>query len=136
MGFYLPIFDRGSLVSQVRIQDSLFTQSVLAYQNQVLTAQQEVEDALSAVVGDKAQLASLLQGDEAALRSLSLSMTRYRSGETDYTTVSTAEASRLQTSDAVVQAEGSLLQSHISVYRAIGGGWSGVIEMPKRSAVQ
>ncbi|WP_292452778.1 efflux transporter outer membrane subunit [Methylibium sp.] len=121
-GLVLPIFDRGRLTSQVLVQDSLFAQAVLAYQNQVLQAQQEVEDALGSVAAYSAQTQDLQAADAAATRSAELAMTRYRAGQTDYTTVSSAEQARLQTSDSLVQAQGALLQAHISTWRALGGG--------------
>ncbi len=122
-GLTLPLFDRGRLKSQVQVQDSLFKQSVLAYQNLVLRAQQEVEDAFSAIVGSSTQLQELQAADSAAARTSVLALVRFRAGQTDYTTVSSAEQSHLQTSDAVVQTQGALLQAHISAWRALGGAW-------------
>ena len=46
--FFFPVFNYGRLINQVRVQDAVFQQAVLNYQNTVLTAQQEVEDGLSA----------------------------------------------------------------------------------------
>jgi NodT family efflux transporter outer membrane factor (OMF) lipoprotein len=122
-GFTIPIFDRGQLVAQVRIQDSLFRQAVLAYQNQVLTAQQDVEDGLASVTGQTAQAKELALADSAAARAAALALLQYRAGQVDYTTVSTAEQTHAQTSDALVQAQAGVLQAHITVFRAIGGGW-------------
>lgn len=119
----LPLFDRGRISEQVQIQDAQFIQAILAYQNQVLLAQQEVEDALSAISGNTSQLLSLQQADSAAARTSSLAQLRYRAGQVDYTTVSSAVQAHLQTSDTLVQTEGSLLQATISAYRALGGGW-------------
>ena len=124
IGFNLPIFDRGRLTEQVKVQDSLFAQSVLAYQNQVIKAQQEVEDALSAISGNARQLEDLQRADKAAARTSALAQLQYRSGQVDYTTVSSAVQAHLQTSDSVVQIEGGVLQAYISAFRALGGGWT------------
>jgi NodT family efflux transporter outer membrane factor (OMF) lipoprotein len=124
IGFNLPIFDRGRLTEQVKVQNSLFAQSVLSYQNQVLKAQQEVEDALSAISGNTAQLENLQRADKAAARTSVLAQMQYRAGQVDYTTVSTAVQAHLQTSDSVVQIEGGVLQAYISAFRALGGGWT------------
>ena len=123
LSFTLPIFDRDRLHNLVNIQDSVFRQALLAYQNQVLKAQQEVEDALAQMTNVRAQLAGFQRGDNAAVRSAELALRQYRAGQTDYTTVSSAEQAHLQTSNSVVQAQGSLLQAYISAFRAIGGGW-------------
>ncbi|MDM7949412.1 efflux transporter outer membrane subunit [Hydrogenophaga sp.] len=121
LGLVLPLFDRERIKAQVQVQDSLFKQAMLAYQNQVLKAQQEVEDAMSAIMEYTEQVAQLSAAEAAASRSAELAGARYRSGQTDYTTVASAEQARLQTSDARVQAQGALLQAHISAWRALGG---------------
>ena len=46
--FVFPILNYGRIVNSVRVQDAVFQQAVLTYQNTVLQAQQEVEDARSA----------------------------------------------------------------------------------------
>ena len=121
LGLVFPLFDRERIKAQVQVQDSLFRQAVLAYQNQVLKAQQEVEDAMSAIKEYTEQVAQWRAAEAAASRSAELAATRYRSGQTDYTTVASAEQARLQTADALVQAQGALLQAHISAWRALGG---------------
>ncbi len=124
VGFYLPVFDRGRLHAQVAIQDSVFRQALLAYQGQVLKAQQEVEDGLSSLRGARTQLLALERAQQAAARSAQIAQTQYRAGQTDYTTVSAADQAHLQTADAVVQVQGSELQAYINTYRALGGGWN------------
>ena len=74
----------------MRIQDSLFRQAVIAYQNQVLTAQQDVEDGLASVTGQTAQAKELALADSAAARAAALALLQYRAGQVDYTTVSSA----------------------------------------------
>ncbi len=123
-GFTFPLFDRGALIRKVKVQDITFQQAVLSYQNQVLTAQQNVEDALSSFFQGKEQLAALRRADTAAKRSTELSLRRYKSGLTDFTTVTNAQQSQLQTSDSLVQAQSGVLLAAISAYRSVGGGWS------------
>jgi NodT family efflux transporter outer membrane factor (OMF) lipoprotein len=84
-GFTLPIFDRGKLKAEVRIADSVFRQAVLNYQNQVLTAQQNVEDGLSSIAGEKGQVDDLGRADAAAARATVLALAQYRAGQVDYT---------------------------------------------------
>ncbi len=121
--FTLPIFDRGKLYSQVRVQDSLFRQAVLTYQNQVLTAQQDVEDNLAAIKGQSGQVDALGRADTAAARAASLAYKQYSAGQVDYTTVSSAEQTHATTSDSLVQGQAGVLQAYVGVFRAIGGGW-------------
>jgi outer membrane protein TolC len=83
-----------------------------------------VEDALSSFFNSKAQLDALGRGYTAAKRSTDLSLRRYLNGLTDFTTVTNAQQSQLQTSDSLVQAQSSVLLAAISAYRSVGGGWT------------
>ncbi len=122
-GFFFPIFNYGRLVNQVRVQDAQFQAAVLNYQNTVLQAQQEVENGLAAFGSQQRIVASLTQAAVAARRSTNLAMIQYKGGQTDYTTVLTAEQNQLAIEDALANAQGSVVQGIISVYRALGGGW-------------
>ncbi len=121
--FFFPLFNYGRLVNAVRVQDAVFEQSVLNYQNTVLVAQQEVEDGLSAFFTSREALASLDTAAAAAARSTQLSLLQYKAGETTYTTVLTSEQSQLAVDDSVATTKGSVALGLIAVYRALGGGW-------------
>jgi NodT family efflux transporter outer membrane factor (OMF) lipoprotein len=125
-----PIFDRGRLVDQVRIQDALFEQALLAYQSQVLQAQQDVENSLANILGDTEEIKSLTLARDSARRSAQLAEQRYKSGETDFTTVVTADQARLQVEDSLEQTRGALLQAYAAAYVALGGGWDGTLVPP------
>ncbi len=121
--FFFPIFNYGRLVNQVRVQDATFQQAVLNYHNTVLTAQQEVEDGLSAFSTSQEALASLGTAATSAVRTTQLSLLQYKAGETNYTTVVTSEQSQLSIEDALAQTKGNVALGLIAVYRALGGGW-------------
>ena len=120
-----PIFNHGLLVNQVRVQDAIFQQAVLNYQAQVLSAQQEVEDALSNITGYHRVSESLGTARTSARRSTTLALERYKAGASDFTTVTAAYQAQLQVEDGLAQAQGNLLQSFVSIYRALGGSWDG-----------
>lgn len=118
-----PVFNYGRLINQVRVQDAGFQQAVLSYQNVVLTAQQEVENGLSAFQTEQQALTHLTAAASAARRSLELSMIQYKGGESDYTTVLNAEQAQLSVEDSVATAQGNVVLGLIAIYRALGGGW-------------
>ncbi len=118
-----PVFNYGRLVNQVRVQDASFQQAVLNYQNVVLTAQQEVENGLSAYTTERQALDQLTAAANAARRSANLSLVQYKAGEADYTTVLSAEQSQLSVEDSVASSQGNLALGWIALYRALGGGW-------------
>ena len=122
-GLVFPVFNYGRLVNQVRVQDAQFQQAVLNYQNTVLQAQQEVENGLAAFAGQQRVVTRLTEADAAARRSTDLAIIQYKGGQTDYTTVLSAEQEQLAVEDALANARGGVVQGVISVYRALGGGW-------------
>jgi NodT family efflux transporter outer membrane factor (OMF) lipoprotein len=121
--FVFPIFNYGRLINQVRVQDAVFQQAVLNYQNTVLTAQQEVEDGLSSLATSEQAVALLQEATNASQQSTNLSLVQYKTGQTDYTTVLSAASTEYEVEDSLVQAQGNVLLSVVSIYRALGGGW-------------
>jgi NodT family efflux transporter outer membrane factor (OMF) lipoprotein len=117
------VLNYGQITNQVRAQDAAFQQAVLSYQNTVLQAQQEVEDALASFLGAQASVALLAEAVAAARRSVDLATIEYREGATDYTTVLTAQQNLLEQQDQLAVTQGSVAQGLISLYRALGGGW-------------
>jgi outer membrane protein TolC len=78
---------------------------------------------LSAFYTEQRALTNLITAANAARRSTELSLIRYKSGETDYTTVLSTEQSQLSVEDSVASSQGNVIQGLISIYRALGGGW-------------
>ncbi len=89
----------------------------------MLQAQQEVENNLVAFLNTQDQAALLQEAAEAAKQSLELAMVQYKEGDTDYTTVLTAQQALLSQQDSLASAEGQVPQSLVGIYRALGGGW-------------
>jgi len=122
-GLVMPIFNYGRIINQVRVQDAQFEQAVLNYQNTVLAAQQEVENGLTTFANEQKALTSLNQAADSARRSTDLAMIQYKGGQTDYTTVLTAEQQELSVENAAASTKGNVALGLIAVYRALGGGW-------------
>ena len=118
-----PIFNYGRIVNSVRVQDAVFQQAVLTYQNTVLQAQQQVEDGREAFAAAQAALAALGGAAESARRTTDLAFVRYKEGASDYTTVLTALQLQLQIEDSLASARGGVPLALVSVYLALGGGW-------------
>jgi outer membrane protein TolC len=121
--FRWNLFNYGQITNQVRAQDAQFQAAVFAYQDTVLQAQREVEDALVAFLKADETVHYLERAVAAAWRGVELSVTQYKEGATDFTTVLVAEQNRLRQQDQLTVARGNVPQSLISVYQALGGGW-------------
>jgi NodT family efflux transporter outer membrane factor (OMF) lipoprotein len=122
-GFTWNVFNYGRLENNVRIQDARFQELLIAYQNAVLAAQQDVEDSLVAYLRAEDRADSLAASVEAARKSLDYALQQYRGGITDFTTVVVAEQALLTEQDAFAANLGTISTSLVSVYRALGGGW-------------
>jgi NodT family efflux transporter outer membrane factor (OMF) lipoprotein len=119
----IPIFNYGQLTNQVRAQDAVFEQSIMDYQNTVLQAQQEVQDGINNFAQAQNTVAALTGATQSAIQSTKLAMIRYVDGQSDYTTVLSAEQAQLQVQNSLAQAQGNVPLSLVSLYAALGGGW-------------
>jgi NodT family efflux transporter outer membrane factor (OMF) lipoprotein len=118
-----PLFDGGAGRAQVRAQEAAFDQARLAYQAAVLTALKDVEDALIALQGDQARLASLRDAADAATNAALLARQRYSSGLVDFQVVLETQRTQFATQDSVAGAGADVSSDHVRLYKALGGGW-------------
>jgi len=119
----LPIFRGGALVANVALSREQAATATIAYRKAVLTALQEVEDALSALHNDAHISAALRDSVAANERVLALATSSYRSGIVSFITVLDSERQTGQTQQQLAQA---LLQEStdlVKLYKALGGGW-------------
>jgi len=113
----------GQITNNVRVQDARLQQLLIAYQNAVLKAQQEVEDGLVAFLRARERAEYLARSTAAAKNSLDLAVLQYREGVKDFTTVLTAQQALLNEQDNLASTLGNISSSLVGVYRALGGGW-------------
>ena len=71
---------------------------------------------------DEAHVSGPPHAVEAARRSVELVSVQYRSGRTDFQNVLDSQRSLFQQQDALADSEGRLVQLHVVLYRALGGG--------------
>jgi NodT family efflux transporter outer membrane factor (OMF) lipoprotein len=121
--FQWNIFNYGRITNQVRVQDAKFQELIIAYQNTVLQAQQEVENSLIGFLMAQQRAQKLALATAAAQRSVELAILQYREGITDFTTVLTAEQTLLTQQDNLATTLGDISANLVGVYRALGGGW-------------
>jgi NodT family efflux transporter outer membrane factor (OMF) lipoprotein len=122
--FQWNILNYGRLLNNVRLQDARFQELVAAYQQTVLTANQETEDGLIAFL--KAQERTRLQKEsvDAGQKAVKAIQDLWTGGLlTDYTRVAQLETTQVVLEDTLAQAEGEIALGLIQVYKALGGGW-------------
>jgi NodT family efflux transporter outer membrane factor (OMF) lipoprotein len=117
------ILNYGQLTNNVRAQDARFQQLLLAYQQSVLVAQQDVEDNLVAFLRAQDRADLLAKSVASSRNAVSLAVLQYREGVTDFTTVLTAQQALLNQQDSLASTLGNISTSLVGVFRALGGGW-------------
>lgn len=120
----VPLLDGGAARAQVQVQEAALEQARIAYQATVLTALQEVEDALVALQGDRERLARLQAAAQAAENAALFAQQRYRSGLIDFQSVLETQRTLLSTQDSVASTAASMAANHVRLYKALGGGWT------------
>ena len=133
-GISTPIFNWGRIQANIDNRNALQEQALLVYQNAVLTAFREVEDALVAYTMEQQRRAALAKSAEASALAVRLAEERYVRGLTAFLDV-------LETQRALYQAESNLVASNaristslVGLYKALGGGWQAVEPVPEHEA--
>jgi multidrug efflux system outer membrane protein len=119
-----PLLDGGALRAQVQAQQAALDQARAGHEAAVLTALQEVENALAALRGDREKLARQQAAADAAANAELLARQRYQSGLIDFRTVLDTQRSLLSAQDSVASTQATLSADHVRLYKALGGGWT------------
>ena len=122
-GFSWNIFDAGRIRSNIEVQNALQEQALLRYEEAVLTALQEVEDALVAFADERQRLEALTTAAAAAERATELAEQQYASGLVDFQVVIESQRSRLNLQSQQVSSEGQVTANLVRLYKSLGGGW-------------
>jgi NodT family efflux transporter outer membrane factor (OMF) lipoprotein len=123
LGVQWPILAGGRIRANIRVQEARQEQALLQYQKAVLTALEEVENALSAHGRELRRQESLRASVAANRRALELATERYTSGLESFLGVLDAQRSVYAAEDQLVQSERNVAVALIAVYKALGGGW-------------
>ncbi len=121
--FNWNILNYGRLVNNIRVQDARFQQLAYQYQNTVLTANAEAEDALVGFLEFQQQVKYLATSAQAATDSLGLVRDQYNAGKTDFNRVVNVEQLLTQQQDQLAVAQGAVANNLVLLYKALGGGW-------------
>ena len=122
-GFQWSILNYGRLINKVRYEKARFQELVAAYQQKVLSADQEVENGLVSFLQSQNTARYLQNAVNAASESVQLAMEQYRDGKVDFNRVFLLQRELVREQDRFAEAQGAIAQGLIQVYRALGGGW-------------
>ena len=122
-GISVPLFDGGAARALVRVQEAALEQARVGYEATVLSALQEVEDALVALQGERERQVRLQAAAQAAGNAALLAQNRYQSGLIDFQAVLETQRTLLSTQDGVATSAANVALGHVRLYKALGGGW-------------
>jgi NodT family efflux transporter outer membrane factor (OMF) lipoprotein len=121
--FNWDLFNYGRITNSIRVEDARFQELAVNYENTVLQAVQEVEDAMIAFLRSQEEVAFLADAVAAYKNSVNLSTRQYKEGDVDFQRVLDAQQNLVLQQDNLVITTGEVGANLISLYKALGGGW-------------
>lgn len=118
-----PVFDGWRIRSNIEVQNARQKQSLVIYEQTVLNAFKEVEQALVAYTKEQVRRRSLAEAVAASQVSTDLSNELYSRGMTAFLNVLESQRALYATQDQLVQSETAVITNLIALYKTLGGGW-------------
>lgn len=129
-GLTAPLFDGGKLHGQLDYSQARYHELLENYQQAVLAAFGDTDDALDAQGHTQAALTSRAEAARQAAHAAQLAGVQYRGGSVSYLTVLDSQRTALTARDAEAQARLARLQAAVALYQALGGGWQRHLTSP------
>lgn len=119
----MPLFNWGKINANITSKKAQAEQAQLAYQATILSAFQEVEDALVAYSNGYRRLASLNQAVAANQVAVQLANERYSKGLTLFLDVLQSQQALYQSQREQTDSLAQVAKDLVALYKALGGGW-------------
>jgi NodT family efflux transporter outer membrane factor (OMF) lipoprotein len=117
------LLDFGRTREQVEMQREEYKQAMLAYQQSLLTALREVEDAQVAYLNEQDRRAALVDAVNSARDSVGIARDQYKQGLSDFLQVLDAQRQLLSSEDELAQSNQTIAANLVALYKSLGGGW-------------
>lgn len=118
-----PLFAGGRILASIEVQDARAEQAKLAYEQSLLFALEEVENALVAYLREWDHRRALESAAAAGRKSVALADELYRKGLTDFLDVLDAERELYAAELELAASETTASLNVVALYKALGGGW-------------
>ncbi len=123
-GFQWKIFSAGKIRNRIKVEEARTEQALLRYEQSILLALEEVENAMVAYDRERVRRDHLSDSVDASQRSVEMVRTQYTSGLTNFQNVLDSQRSLFNRQDELASSEGRVVQNLIALNKALGGGWS------------
>jgi NodT family efflux transporter outer membrane factor (OMF) lipoprotein len=124
------VLNYGRLLNNIRAQDARFQQAIANYQQTVLQANEEAENAIVGYLHFTDQIKVLDESVRQAREAERVAQIKYREGEIDFNRLFTVQQLLLGQQEFLAGARGNAAQSLVDLYRALGGGWEIRLDAP------
>ncbi len=118
-----PLFDGGTLLHKERGARAAFDQAAAQYRSTVITAFQNVADALRALQTDADAVSVATTAANTANAALGVTREQLRIGQISYLSLLNSEQTELQARLTLIQAQANRLADTAALFQALGGGW-------------
>jgi outer membrane protein TolC len=108
---------------------------MVVYEKTVLTSCEEAENTLVAYANEQVRYHALSDAVAANRASLEFANDRYANGLADFLNVLDAERSLYQTEDQLADSQSTVSINLVSLYKALGGGWTALEQRADTSSV-
>jgi NodT family efflux transporter outer membrane factor (OMF) lipoprotein len=117
------IFKGGQLEHQKKAAEALFDQALAQYKSTLLSAFQDVANALRAIQADAEALKAQDAAVRAAAASLNIARAQFQTGATTYLSLLNAQQVYLNARVNLVRAQAQRFADTAALFQALGGGW-------------
>ncbi|MBP1852872.1 efflux transporter outer membrane subunit [Rhizobium halophytocola] len=121
----VPIFQGGQLKAAVDIAKAQRDQKLMDYQATVLTAMEEIDNAIIAYNRSGTRLSAIEKSTRGYRDAAKLSRELFKSGENDLFDSLDADRSLYSAEEKLIEAKSDIATYYISLMKALGGGWDG-----------
>lgn len=118
-----PLFSGGAIDANIRRQEAVKDRSAFTYQQSLLVAVKEVENALVTYANSKIQLSYLVNSSTASNNAANIALRLYTEGETEFLNVVTAQQQAISSEESVIRTRQRIRQNVVQLVKALGGGW-------------
>ena len=119
-----PALDLGGAHQRLKAQEARNDAALANYDQTVLAALEDLENALVGYRQQQAQLVSLSNQAAASRRAAELARIQYKEGGIDFLVLLDAERTLLAAEDSLTVAETGVNTNVVAIYKALGGGWT------------
>jgi len=118
-----PLFDMGRTRANLELKKAVQEEELLAYEQTVLNALREVENALIASTKEEEHRQATAKAVEANRTAVELATALYTAGQNDFLAVLDAQRSLYAAEDALAQSSRTVSTNLVALFKALGGGW-------------